>query len=123
MESAETFHLLSDRTSAIPFDYLALHTASAELAVKVMAKDLDLITRQRIQGMLGHLNLYLDKGLSLGWKKASVFVSKTQEHGETHMRHICKWNMNYLQNRALLLHCLGQAWLAVLCDEDIASEI
>ena len=73
--------------------------------------------------MLGHLNLYFNKGLSLGWKKASVFMSKTQGHGETHARRICEWNMNYLQNRALPLHCLGQAQSAVLCDEDIASEI
>ena len=46
MESAETSHLLSDRTPVIPFDRLALHTASAELAAKVMAKDLDLVTRR-----------------------------------------------------------------------------
>ena len=31
--------------------------------------------------------------------------------------------MNYLHNRALPLHCLGQAQSAVLRDEDIASEI
>ena len=31
--------------------------------------------------------------------------------------------MNYLQSRALPLHCLGQAWLAVLRDKDIACEI
>ena len=109
MESAETSHLLSDRTPAIPFDCPALCTAIAELTAKVMAKNLDLVTWQQIQGMLGHLNSYLDKSLSLGWKKASVFMSKTQGHGETHVRCIYEWNMNYLQNRALLLHCLGQA--------------
>lgn len=66
MESAETSCLLCDRTSAIPFNYSALCIASAKLAAKVMAKDLVLVTWWQIQGMLGHLNLYLDEGLSLG---------------------------------------------------------
>jgi hypothetical protein len=122
-ESVESNRLLSDRTPALPFGRSELRAASAELAAKANAKELDLVTRRRIQGMLGHLNLYLDDGLSLGWKKASVFVSKTQGHGETHARRIREWNMNFLQSRALPLHRLGQARSAVLRDEDIASEI
>src|ERR1700679_2978286 len=73
--------------------------------------------------MQGLLNLYLDKGLNLGWRKTSVLMSKAQGHRDTHAQHIYEWTLNFLQIRALLLHCLGQAWSTVLCDEDIVGEI
>jgi hypothetical protein len=123
MESAELSHLSPNRTPASRFGHPKLHAAWAELTVKVGDKGLDLVMRQRIQGMLGHLNLLLDMGLDLGWKEASVLVSKTQGHGDAHARRIREWTTNFLQNGALPLHRLGQARSTVLHDEDIASEI
>ena len=90
---------------------------------KASDKDLDLVTRRRIQGMLGLLNLYLDEGLNLSWKKASVVVSKAQGRGDSHARHIREWTVAFLQTKSLPLHRLGQARSTVLHDENIASEI
>jgi hypothetical protein len=123
MESTESTCLLSDGTPAFLRDHPKLRAASAELTAKVGNKDLDLVTRRRIQGMQGLLNLYVDEGLNLGWRKTSVLVSKAQGHGKTHAQHIRKWTLNFLQTRALLFHRLGQVRSTVLRDEDIAGEI
>jgi hypothetical protein len=69
MESVELSHLLSNETPVSLFDHLKLCAASAELTAKVGDKNLDLVIWWQIQGILSHLNLYLDKGLNLGWKK------------------------------------------------------
>jgi hypothetical protein len=86
MDSAESSCVSSDGTSVLQVlcDRPKLHTAHGELAAKMDDKGLDLVTRRRIQGMLGLLNLYLDEGLDLTWKKASVPVSKAQGPGDTH---------------------------------------
>jgi len=73
--------------------------------------------------MLGLLNLYLDEGLELCWREASLVVSKTQGHGDTHARRIREWTLQFLQSEALPLHRLSQARWTVLRDEDVASEI
>jgi hypothetical protein len=86
------------------------------LAVEVGNKELDLITRRRIQGMLGLLNLYLDEGLNLSWRKASVVVSKAQGCRDTHARRIREWTLQFLQIKVLPFHRLGQAWWTVLRD-------
>jgi hypothetical protein len=104
-------------------DRRKLRTACATLKEEVGNKGLDLVTRRRIQGMLGLLNLYLDEGLNLSWRKASVVVSKTQGHGDAHARRVREWTLHFLQTEALPLHRLGQARWTVLHDEDIASEI
>jgi hypothetical protein len=93
------------------------------LAAEVGNKELDLITWRRIQGMLGLLNLYLDEGLNLSWRKVSVVVSKAQGCRDTHARRIREWTLQFLQTKALPFHHLGQARWTVLRDEDIASEI
>jgi hypothetical protein len=84
MESAEFSHVLSNRISALFCGCPKLHMACTELMAKVSDEDLDLVTWWRIQGMLGLLNLYLDEGLNLSWKKASVVVSKAQGRGDSH---------------------------------------
>lgn len=73
--------------------------------------------------MLGLLNLYLNDGLNLSWKKTSMVVSKTQGHGDAHARCICKWTLQFLQTKVLPHHYLSQAQWTVLHNEDIASEI
>jgi hypothetical protein len=89
----------------------------------VSEEDLDLVTWRWIQGTQSLLNLYLDKGLNLGWRKTLVLMSNAQGHGDTHAQRIYEWTLNFLQSKALLLHCLGQAQSTVLRDEDIAGEI
>ena len=108
---------------ALLFDRPRLHTACATLAAEVGNKDLDLVTRRRIQGMMGLLNLYLEEGLNLSWRKTSMVVSKTQGYGDTHARRIRKWTLQFLQTNTLPFHRLGHGRWTVLCDEDIASEI
>jgi hypothetical protein len=81
MESAESSCLSSDGTPASLFGHPKLRAACAELMAKAGDKDLDLVTQQRIQGMLGHLNLYLDKGLNLGWKKNQCLCRRLKDMG------------------------------------------
>ena len=69
MESVELSHLLPDGTPMFLFGCPKLHAACAELTAKESNKDLDLVTQQQIQGMLGLLNLYFDEGLNLSWRK------------------------------------------------------
>ena len=76
-----------------------------------------------MQGILGLLNLYLDEGLHLSWRKTSVLISKAQGHGNTHARRIREWTVRFLQTEALPFYRLGQARWTVLCDEDITSEM
>jgi len=123
MESEELSHIKSDGTPTFLGDHPRLYAACAELAVEVGNKDLDLITWRRMQGMQGLLNLYLDEGLELSWRKTSELVSKTQGHGTTHARCIREWTVQFLQSKALPLRHLNQAHWTVLHDEDIASEI
>jgi hypothetical protein len=123
MESADPSPISSDGTPAFLCDRPRLHAARAKLAVEADNKVHDLVTRRRIQKMLGLLNLYLDDGLTLSWRKTSVLISKAQGHGKAHARRICEWAVRFLQTDALPSHCLGQARWTVLSDEDIASEI
>jgi hypothetical protein len=74
MESAELSHLSSDGTPTFPCGRPGLRTACAELTAKMGDKGLDPVTWRRIQGMLGLLNLCLDEGLNLSWRKPSVVV-------------------------------------------------
>jgi len=69
MESAELSHIVSDGTSMFLNDCLRLHEACADLAVEMGNKDLNLVMQQQMQGMQGLLNLYLNKGLELSWRK------------------------------------------------------
>ena len=123
MESEELSHIKSDGTPTFLGDHPRLYAACAELAVEVGNKDLDLITWRRMQGMQGLLNLYLDEGLELSWRKTLELVSKTQGHGMTHTRRIREWTVQFLQSKALPLCHLNQARWTVLHNEDIASEI
>ena len=84
MELAMPSRIASDGTPALLSDRPKLRTACAELAVEVGNKGLDLVTRRRMQGMQGLLNLHLDEGLELTWRKTSEIVSKAQGHGKTH---------------------------------------
>jgi len=104
----------SNATHAFLGDHLKLRAACAKLTVEAGNKRLDLVTRRRIQGMLGLLNLHLDEGLMLSWRKASVVVSKAQGHGDTHVRRIHEWTLAFVQRGALLIHHLGQACWTVL---------
>jgi hypothetical protein len=122
-EFAEPPCVSSDGTPAILCDRPKLHAACVKLAGEVSNKQLDLVTRRRIQGMMGLLNLYLDEGLNLSWRKTSAIISKAQGHGNAHAQCIRKWTLQFLQTSALPLHRLGQARWTVLHDEDIASEI
>jgi hypothetical protein len=123
LEAAELSRVPSDGTPAFLCDHPKLQAACAELAVRFNNKALDLVTRWRIQGMTSLLNLHLDGGLGLSWRKTSVLVSKAQGHGDTHARRIREWTIQFLQTKSLPLHRLGQARWTVLRDEDIASEI
>jgi hypothetical protein len=123
MESTETPRISSDGAPVILHDLPRLCAACAMLTVEAGNKECDLITRQRIQEMLGLLNLYLDEGLKLSWRKSSAIVSKAQGHGDTQARHIREWTLRFLESSALPFHRLGQARWTVLRDEDIASEI
>ena len=126
MESAEPPIppcISSGGTPAFLRDRPNLCAARTVLAAEVGNKALDLVTRRRIQGMSGLLNLYLDEGQNLSWRKTSVLVSKAQGQGDTHARRIREWTVKFLQSRALPLHRLGQARWSVLSDEDIAGEI
>jgi hypothetical protein len=69
-------------------DQLKLRIACAMLKVEVVNKERDLVTRRRIQAILGLLNLHLDGGLNLSWRKTSLVISKAQGHGNTHARRI-----------------------------------
>jgi hypothetical protein len=104
-------------------DQLKLRTACAMLKVEVVNKERDLVMRRRIQAILGLLNLHLDGGLNLSWRKTSLVISKAQGHGDTHARRIREWTLKFLQTKALPLHRLGQARWTALKDEDVASEI
>jgi hypothetical protein len=84
MESAGPSPISSDGTPAFLCDRPKLCAACAKLTPEVDNKALDLITRRRIQGMRGLLNLYLDEGLHLSWREVSVIVSKAQGHGKAH---------------------------------------
>jgi hypothetical protein len=108
---------------ALLYDRPKLRTACATLSAEMGNRELDLVMRHRIQGMLGLLNLHLDEGLKLSWKKTSAVVSKAQGHGKAHARRIREWTLEFLQTKALPLHQLGQARWTVLRDEDIASKI
>src|SRR5258708_37305156 len=123
MKSTEPSPTSSDGTPAFLCDCPKLCAACAKLTAGVDNKGLDLITWWQMQGILGLLNLYLDKGLHLSWRKTSVLISKAQGHGNTHAQHICKWTVRFLQTEALPSHRLGQAQWTVLHDEDIASEM
>ena len=85
-ELAEPPRIPSDGTPAFLCDRpkKKLHTACAQLAGEISNKELDLVTWRRIQGMMGLLNLYLDKDLNLSWRKVSVIISKSQRHGNAH---------------------------------------
>ena len=86
MESTKPLGILTDETPVFLCDRLNLCTACAKLTVEVGNKGLDLVTRWRIQAMLGLLNLYLNDGLLLSWRKTLVVVSKAQGHGDAHAR-------------------------------------
>ncbi len=73
----------SNATHVFLGDRPKLRAACAKLTVEAGNKGLDLVTWRWIQGMLGLLNLHLDEGLMLSWRKASVVVSKAQGHGDT----------------------------------------
>jgi hypothetical protein len=123
MESIKLSGIPTDGAPVFLCDCPNLHTACAKLTVEVGNKVLDFVTCCQIQAMLGLLNLYLDEGLLLSWRKTSMVISKAQRHGDAHTRCICKWTVEFLQCRTLPLHHLGQAHWTVLSDEDIASEI
>ncbi|KAI0263335.1 hypothetical protein BGY98DRAFT_1103889 [Russula aff. rugulosa BPL654] len=108
MESTKPLGISTDGTPVFLCNRLNLRTACAKLTV---------------EAMLGLLNLYLNEGLLLSWRKTSVVVSKAQGHGDAHARCIRKWTVDFLQHGTFPLHRLGQACWTVLSDEDIASEI
>jgi len=83
-EFAEPPYVSSDGMPTFLCDHWKLHAACAKLTGEIGNKALDLITRWWIQGMTGLLNLYLDKGLNLSWRKTSVIVSKAQGCGDAH---------------------------------------
>jgi len=83
-EFAEPPRVSSDGTPAFLCDHRKLHAACAKLTGEIGNKALDLIMRRQIQGMTGLLNLYLDEGLNLSWRKTSVIVSKAQGCGDAH---------------------------------------
>jgi hypothetical protein len=123
LEFAEPSRIPSDGTPVLLRDRPKLCTACAKLTAEMGNKELDLVTQRWIQGMMGLLNLYLDEGLNLSWRKTSVLVSKAQGCGNTHARRIREWTLQFLQTKALPLHRLGQVQWTVLSNEDIASEI
>ena len=122
-EFADPSRVPSDGTPAVLCDRPKLRAACTKLEGEAGNKELDLVTRRRIQGMMGLLNLYLDEALNLSWRKSSAIVSKTQGRGDAHARCIREWTLQFLQTGTLPLHRLGQARWTVLRDEDIASEI
>jgi hypothetical protein len=65
MESVNVSSIPVDGTLAFLRDGPKFCAAHKKLTVEADNKALDLITRQQIQGMLGLLNLHLDKGLHL----------------------------------------------------------
>jgi hypothetical protein len=115
--------ILSGGVAAILSDRPKLRAACIKLTAEVDNKLHDLITRRRVQAMLGLLNLYLDEGLSLSWKKASVFVSKAQGRGDAHARRIRKWAMAFLKWTDLPFHRLKWKRPTILDDEDVAEKI
>jgi hypothetical protein len=123
MESAEPFPILSDETPTFLCDRPKLRAACAKLMVEANNKELDLVTQRRIQEMLGLLNLYLDVGLHLSWRKTSILVSTSQGEGNAYARSIRERTVKFLQTKVLPFHRLGQVWWTVLSNEDIASEI
>src|ERR1700733_8827748 len=72
----------AELSPALLCDQLKLCMACATLTLSAGNKELNLVTWHQFQGMLGLLNLYLDKELNLSWRKLSVVVSKTQETWE-----------------------------------------
>jgi hypothetical protein len=85
LETTGASHVPFDGTPALLGDHLKLCTACTKLTAEIGNKELDLVTRRQIQEITGLLNLYLDGGLDLSWRKTSVVVSKAQGH-ETLMR-------------------------------------
>ena len=84
MESTKPSGISTDGTPVFLCDCPNLRTACAKLTVEVGNKGLDLVTCRWIQAMLGLLNLYLNDGLLLSWRKTSVVVSKAQGHRDAH---------------------------------------
>jgi hypothetical protein len=82
MESVALSSVSFDGTPEFLCDWPKLRTACAALTVEVGNKELDLVVWQWIQGILGLLNLYLDEEVELGWRKASLVVSKAQDMGK-----------------------------------------
>jgi hypothetical protein len=123
MEFAEPSPISSDGTPAFLCDCPKLYAACAKLMVEANNKELDLVTQQWIQEMLGLLNLYLNMGLHLSWRKTSILVSTSQREGNTHAQSIHKRTVKFLQTEVLPFCCLGQVWWTVLSDEDIVSKI
>ena len=84
MEFAEPSPISSDGTPAFLCDCPKLYAACAKLMVEANNKELDLVTWWQIQEMLGLLNLYLDAGLHLSWRKTSILVLMSQREGNAH---------------------------------------
>jgi hypothetical protein len=122
MESAPS-PILPNGIAKVLCDHSKIRVARARLKAEVDNKELDLVTRRRIQGICGLLNLYIDGDLNQSWRKTSVAISKAQGFGNTHARRIREWTLKFLQTGNLPLHRLGHARWTVLRDEDIASEI
>lgn len=124
MEFAEPSPISSDGTPAFLCNRPKLRAACTKLTLEVNNKEFDLVTQRRIQEMLGLLNLYLDGGLHLSWRKTSILISTSQGEGKVaHARRIRERTVRFLQTEVLPIHRLVQARWTVLSDEDIASEI
>ena len=76
----------SDGTVKILHDCPKLHAVCARLRAKGNNKNLDLIIWWQIKGVLGLLNLHLNKGAKMSWKEASMLILMAQGHKETHAR-------------------------------------
>ncbi len=64
---------------------IALQTALEELVGIARGKKTEDFVHSCIQAMTVLLNLFLDKDMSITWRKASVIIAKTQGHGKTHV--------------------------------------
>jgi len=104
-------------------DFPKLRRACAALNVKSKDKNLDIVFRGRLTGMVGTLNLYLDSQLSYTWREASLIASKSQGHGIHHARNLRTWIHQFLSSGKLPLHQYGRFRGTILEDEDFAHAI
>ena len=94
-----------------------------QLSEEAKRGDLDVIVQARLAAMVGLLNFYTDQDLHFSWRRVSIMVARMQGRGTNHVRHICKWVMDFLRWRDLPLYQLNRKQGTIVDDEDVAEEI